>query len=307
MDRLVDAKNGKAVAAAFSLSGSTLNGNAIIKPYDEMWLNHQKVVQEKKNTLKNVMELYKLESSALQAFLRSFSLTESNWEVPVLKVLSWNVWTLSRDANMLEDCARILSKAFTVTITDRASLEVSKKWGTLFIVNILLKIYFKLDNYRLCHNMLRAMENPLLEFPSLHLYPKSEEVTFRFYRARLHIHQNEFKKAEEHLEQALFKCKKSSIRNVRLILIYLIVVKMLHGKFPKKSILLSFDLVAQYEKLCTSVKTGDMFSFEQSLEENQKFFIKHELYLILQVKLKNLLYRNLFRKTYILFLIVKVI
>tara|TARA_B100000795_G_scaffold158936_1_gene119445 strand:- start:360 stop:695 length:336 start_codon:yes stop_codon:yes gene_type:complete len=45
-------------------------------------------------------------------------------------------------------------------VTDRTELKESKKWGTLNVINNLFKIYFELNNLRLCQNLIRAVEGP---------------------------------------------------------------------------------------------------------------------------------------------------
>jgi hypothetical protein len=44
-----------------------------------------------------------------------------------------------------ESLAALLQKAFKVTSQDRAAAEVSKKWGTLFVVNSLFRLYFRVS------------------------------------------------------------------------------------------------------------------------------------------------------------------
>lgn len=100
------------------------------------------------------------------------------------------------------------------------------------------------------------MENPQLEFPSLKDFPKAEEVTFRFYRGRLFMHQNDFKKAEEYLQFAFHRCHRQSKKNARLILIYLVVLRLLHGKSPKNSLLTSFGLSNLFQGICDAIKNG---------------------------------------------------
>jgi len=47
----------------------------------------------------------------------------------------------------LEECARTINKAFTICITDRAQLRISKKWGTYNIIGILFRTYFKVKKH----------------------------------------------------------------------------------------------------------------------------------------------------------------
>lgn len=297
MQAFIDRKDGHAVAKYFKRESlSSLIHTAIsAKPYDELLKLQQQLLSST-----DIQDQYRQSSNVLLAFLRFFSASEDNWDIPVFKVLCHNCYLYAMESREYEDCARVLLKAFTTTVTDRSSLGTSKKWATLSVVVLLFKVYFRLDNYRLCHNVLRVIENPQLEFPEIGQFPLAEQVTFRYYRGRIHIHQNEFKEAEMNLSTALDNCHSSSFKNARLILSYLIVVMILRGRFPKESLLLKYKLKQQYFELTNAVVQGNLVGFTKSLQDNLEFFMRLELYLILQVKLKNLLYRNLLKRMYTL-------
>ncbi|KXJ23153.1 PCI domain-containing protein 2 [Exaiptasia diaphana] len=84
----------------------------------------------------------------------------------------------------------------------------------------------------------------------------------------------------------------------RAVLIYLIPVKMLLGLMPSLEVLQKYKLM-QFIDIVTSVRTGNLLLFNQTLEKQQAFFIECGIYLILE-KLKILTYRNLFKKVSIL-------
>ena len=104
---------------------------------------------------------------------------------------------------------------------------------------------------------------------------------------------NNFKEAEEYLKFAFEKCHRESKENKKLILIYLIPVKMLLGQMPRESLLEKYDL-GQFRGVMAAVKEGNLFKLNQALEENEKEFIKWGIFLILE-KLKIITYRNLFK------------
>jgi hypothetical protein len=52
----------------------------------------------------------------------------------------------------LEETTRILKNCFKTTNTDRSPLEVSKRWGTLYVVNNLFKIYFQVRHLSSSYN-----------------------------------------------------------------------------------------------------------------------------------------------------------
>lgn len=82
--------------------------------------------------------------------------------------------------------------------------------------------------------------------------------------------------------------------NCRLILIYLVPVKMLLGYMPKKEVLERYD-VLQFHELASAIKDGNVRRFDEVIQRHETFFIDHGIYLIVE-KLKILGYRNLFKK-----------
>jgi hypothetical protein len=248
-------------------------------------------------------------SKALNAFFKHLNDTfDGNLrELLVLKKLCHAVYLVaqrSRASSALEEAARQLSKAFTLTITDRNPLETSKKWATLYIVNLLFRIYFSLNNTRLCMNIIRAVENENQQFPPLTEFPKAEYVTWCWFRARNHFNDAAFELAIEPLTCA-FEAFPQNVggdltfaKNKRLVLLYLIVAKMLsHGKVPNDWLLEAHDF-AFLKPLCQAVRTGNLNAYLQQIQLYRKFFLQTELYLVLQVQMKQVIYRNLLRLTY---------
>merc|ERR1719509_692823 len=180
---------------------------------------------------------------------------------------------------------------FRVCASDaRANEESTKRWGMLNLVNQLFKIYFKVNKLHLCKPLIRAVEQSSLN----DRFSKSQMVTYRYYVGRKHMFDNNFKDAEEYLTYAFQKCDASVTNNKRLILIYLIPVKMLLGHMPKKALLQKFDLM-QFNSVAEAVKAGNLLKLNEALDANEKFFIKCGIFLILE-KLKKITYRNLFMK-----------
>ena len=86
-------------------------------------------------------------------------------------------------------------------------------------------------------------------------YPKSEQVTYKYYVGRKHMFDNNFKEAEEYLKFAFEHCHVKSRANKRSILIYLIPVKMLLGQMPDELLLKKYDLL-QFKDVVLAVKQG---------------------------------------------------
>lgn len=99
----------------------------------------------------------------------------------------------------LEDAARVLNRMFQICLSDRyelridiymsqanliskrAPLEESRKWGIYNIINLLFKTYFKLNSISLSKNILNAIQAYRGDMPDLAAFPKSHQVTFRYY------------------------------------------------------------------------------------------------------------------------------
>ncbi|CAI9736505.1 domain-containing 2-like [Octopus vulgaris] len=200
-----------------------------------------------------------------------------------------------RSGEKLEKAADLLMGCFRVCASDsRAATEDSKKWGMLNLVNQLFKIYFKINKLHLCKPLIRAIDSsPLKEKFSL-----SQLVTYRFFVGRKAMFDSDFKAAEEYLTFAFERCHKESRGNKRLILIYLLPVKMLLGYMPKRDVLERYDLL-QFSDVAKAVSSGNLLLLNEALLQNEAFFIKCGIYLILE-KLKIITYRNLFKKVYLI-------
>ena len=96
---------------------------------------------------------------------------DTSWSLPALHALDLALRLTARDADAqlqqrgekqgkLQEAAAVMQKSFRVVVNDRAAVEVSKKWGGLHVINNLFKIYFRLNNLRLCQNLIRAVEGP---------------------------------------------------------------------------------------------------------------------------------------------------
>ena len=69
----------------------------------------------------------------------------------------------------------------------RAPLEESRKWGIYYIVNLLFKTYFRLNSASLSKNMLKSLTAGRGDMPGLSAFPKSQQVTFKYYEGVLHF------------------------------------------------------------------------------------------------------------------------
>jgi len=172
--------------------------------------------------------------------------------------------------------------------------QTEKKAPQLHVVNTLFKVYFELNALHLCKNLINAVNLPtFLPFDS---FPKSEKVTYNFYVGRLAVFEDAYERAAEHLEYAFAQCHARSVRNVRLILQYLIPVKLILGTLPSRKLLEKYDL-REFVDVVDAMRHGDARTLDAALSEGESTFIKQGTYLILE-KLRMSVYRTLFKKVH---------
>lgn len=83
-------------------------------------------------------------------------------------------------------------------------------------------------------------------------------------------------------------------------MIYLVCIKIIHGHLPRESLLHRHKLFAEFAPLAHAVKTGDLRLFDHVLLTNQSFYIQHEIFLLIQMHLRNLILRSFFKKVYLI-------
>jgi len=257
----------------------------------------------------DMLEAYKCQSIVVSSFAKLLgSQRDDNWLLPVMYVVCLDLRLFAVQADKqkraagkgkpgetLEKASEGIMACFRVCAADaRAAEDVTKRWGMLNLVNQLFKIYFKVNKLHLCKPLIRAVESSALK----DRFTKSQLVTYKYYVGRKYMFDNNLKEAEEYLRYSFEHCHRESESNKRLILIYLIPVKMLLGQMPKQSLLSKYDL-GQFSGVMEAVKEGNVFKLSQALEEHEKTFIKWGIFLILE-KLKIITYRTLFKKVTLL-------
>lgn len=198
------------------------------------------------------------------------------------------------NGKILEKAAESLLSCFRVCAADnRTSDEDTKRLGMLYLVNQLLKVYFRINKLHLCRPLIRAIDSS----PLWYQFPLAQQITYRYFVGRKAMFDSDYRMADEYLSFAFQKCHRKSRKNKRLILTYLIPVKMLLGYMPTRNLLQKYDLL-QFWDLTSVVKNGDLRGIDRIMEMHETFFISAGIYLIVE-KLKLIAYRNLFRKVYL--------
>jgi len=273
-------------------------------PLDEVVAAHVRAVQAVADN--NFNEAFACQCALIQSFLKAFqSQKDENWGLPILMTLSHDLRQLAMQADkqcdsskageMMEKAADVLMSCFRVCVTDtRSSLENTKRWGTMHIVNQLFKIYFKIKALHLCKPLIRAIESSTM----LDQFKVSELVTYRYFTGCKAMFDGDFRLASNHLTFAFERCYRHSRKNKHLILIYLIPVRMLLGGLPTLALLKKYQLEC-YVPIAKALRDGNIRKLDLSVRENESIFAAYGIYLILE-RLKIVAYRNLFKKVFLL-------
>lgn len=276
-------------------------------PYDEMTAAHLRCCFAVANH--DFVEAYKFQTLVVQAFLRAFqSHKEENWALPLMFAVTLDLRVFANNAEqqlqkknkdkpgeMLEKAAEQLMSCFRICASDnRAGIDDSKKWGMMFLSNQLFKIYFKINKLHLCKPLIRAIDSSNLKND----FSRAQTVTYKYYVGRKAMFDSDFKLAEEYLSYSFDHCHRSSQKNKRQILIYLLPVKMLLGHMPTLQLLRKYDLM-QFSDVTKGAREGNLLLLNEGLSKHETFFIRCGVFLILE-KLKTITYRNLFKRVYLL-------
>lgn len=292
-----------------------LSSSVLDRPYDEMLAAQlDSLVAIHCN---DHVKAYSHQESACTKFHSVFE-KDTSWSLPAMHRLDLllRMAAVRADAALKKSAAgggditttqeaavRVLQKSFTICISDRAELKVSKKWGTLHVINNLFKIYFQLNKLTLCKNLIKAVDGS--GFPKAlygeelmgRSFPMEQLVTYHYFVGRLSLLNSQFGVAQDHLLFAFKKCPAASYKNKRLILRYLVPVRLVHeGVFASRALLTEYDL-PQFVPLCHAVHRGDLRLFERQLDDYQHLFIRHGSYLLVE-RAKTIAYRNFFRRVY---------
>jgi len=256
---------------------------------------------------KKYLEAFQTQAECADSFFGAIMKDrDTNWWLPAVNVVLLQLRKYSYKAEETRDAAdkatsyivqaqEILTRFFSNMIIDRSNVRCSKKMGCLFVIVHLLKIYFKIKSLRLCNNLINTVNNKN-SMPPLSSFPKAQQVAYNYYLGRLQVFEEEYDKAGQTLLLACTHCHRDQKKNKRRILQFLIPVRLLLGHFPLPELLAKYHL-NQFSGIVDSIRGGNLKQFNETLEEFQDFFINKGIFLILE-KLRNFVYRNLFRKVY---------
>lgn len=171
-----------------------------------------------------------------------------------------------------------------------------RAFGLYHVLIMSFKVLFRLNKLQSCPSLLRAVESEHAKLPPISQFPKAHQVEFKYYQGRFCIYEQEFEKAEQCLDYAFRRCHSGSIRNKRILLLYLVPVKLWRGKFPTPQLLSKYKL-PELETLMTYLKQGNVGAYSSQLTAYQDKFIQQGTFIMMEM-LKLLAYRNLFKRTH---------
>ncbi|VDO22908.1 unnamed protein product [Brugia timori] len=233
---------------------------------------------------------------------------DQNWFLPILYTLCTDLRLLARSADnkpsrlrdpekssCYEQSATYIMECYRTCVADvRAEIHTSKKMAMLNLTNQLFRIYFRvcpINKLNLLKPLIRAIDN---SGPLYQTFSMADKVTYKYYLGRKAMFDSDLSISEESLSYAFRNCPSYCARNKRLILIYLVPVKMFLGHMPSVELLKRYQL-QQFGAVVESVKDGNLKKLDETLMENERFFVECGIFLMLE-KLKIIAFRNLFKK-----------
>ncbi|KAF9567432.1 hypothetical protein CPC08DRAFT_733210 [Agrocybe pediades] len=284
--------------------------NSMVSPWDDIAIEYVLVCSHVAR--KRYIEAFKEESQLVSLFLRFFT-ENRGWTLPALFSILRDLRDLAMDvgtadfhakyhgqkSDCMEDSARTIAKAFGHCMTDRTSPpDQSRKWGVYYIVGLVLKSYFRVKRISLSKNILRALEANT-DIPPLSSFPRSHQVTFRYYIGMLSFLNEDFAKSEEELTLAFYNCHVEAHGNQERILAYLIPLRILKGHLPTQELMKRFPVLDElFAPFIQAIKVGDLKSYDRALEKWEARLLDLNLWLTIE-KAREICLRSLFRRMWV--------
>ncbi|XP_052886108.1 enhanced ethylene response protein 5 isoform X2 [Gossypium arboreum] len=250
--------------------------------------------------LGNLVEAYHAFEKFANAFIQEFRNWESAWALQALYVIAYEIRVLAERADRelssngkspekLKGAGSFLMKVFGVLAG-----KGPKRVGALYVTCQLFKIYFKLGTVHLCRSVIRSIETArIFDFEE---FPRRDKVTYMYYTGRLEVFNENFPAADHKLSYALTHCNPLREANIRMILKYLIPVKLSLGILPKTCLLEKYNLL-EYNDVVQALTRGDLRLLRHALQEHEDQFLRSGVYLVLE-KLELQVYQRLVKKIY---------
>ncbi|KAF8138995.1 hypothetical protein EV363DRAFT_1208984 [Boletus edulis] len=282
-------------------------GGCIESPWDEIAIRYVMVTSHVAR--KRPGEAFNEQSQLISLFFRFFT-QNTGWTLPALFSTLRDLRDLAFDADFhakvngqssecMESAAGVVAKAFSNCMTDRTSPpDQSRKWGIYYVVGLIMKCYFRVKRISLSKNILRALDaNP--DIPPLAAYPRSHQVTYRYYLGMLSFLNEDYAKAEQELTLAFYHCHIQAHRNQERILTCLIPLRILRGHLPSRILLDRFSVLDElFSPFIAAIRTGDITAFDAALDHWERRLVELNLWITIE-KARELCIRGLFRRVWV--------
>ncbi|KAG9045821.1 COP9 signalosome (CSN) subunit [Tulasnella sp. UAMH 9824] len=291
--------------------------NVVESPWDEVGIAHVQVIVRISEG--NFGDAYTEQATMAKAFERAFIGLQA-WILPALFVVLKDLRDLAEkasgrghrvyqaddsrfqqgqgsDSPSLEDAARICNKAFTDCVMDRTLGDESRKWGTYHVVGLIFKCYFSVNKIALSRNIIRAL-SANKDIPPLQEFPRSDQVTFKYYVGVLNFLNERYDESEQDLNFAFDMCHHGATRNQELILNYLIPLRLMRGKLPSPGLLHLFPRLQElYAPFLKALRSGNVTEYDAALDWAEPRLVGMGVYLAVE-KAREICMRGLFRKVW---------
>ncbi|CAF0965469.1 unnamed protein product, partial [Didymodactylos carnosus] len=196
-----------------------------------------------------------------------------------------------------EKSIELITEAFRVCTSDRCQDQrLSKKWGSIQILNQLLKLCHRIKKYDLCDQLLSFSESNL-EYR--HHLLDDQTITYNYFLGKSYLFKDDYRKSIECLDPIFIRCPKYMKKNKSSILLYLCLCKMQYGYTPKLSIIEKYNL-KQFYDLLRCVRCGNLYLFDYYIKHcYHSYFLKNGLTILVDT-LYLLTIRNLFRNVWLI-------
>ncbi|KAI9569279.1 hypothetical protein HD554DRAFT_599157 [Boletus coccyginus] len=282
-------------------------GGCMDSPWDEIAIRYLMVTSHVAR--KRPGEAFNEQSQLISLFFRFFT-QNTGWTLPALFSMLRDLRDLAFDADFhakvnsqssecMESAAGVVAKAFSNCMTDRTSPpDQSRKWGIYYVVGLVMKCYFRVKRISLSKNILRALDaNP--DIPPLTAYPRSHQVTYRYYLGMLSFLNEDYAKAEQELTLGFYHCHIQAHRNQERILTCLIPLRILRGHLPSRILLNRFPVLDElFSPFITAIRTGDITAYDVALDHWERRLVELNLWITIE-KARELCIRGLFRRVWV--------
>ncbi|GFS43317.1 proteasome family protein [Actinidia rufa] len=227
-----------------------------------------------------LVDSYQAFEKSVNAFIQEFRNWESAWALEALYVIAYEI--------------RVLAERADRELASMGKIPEKLKGAGSFLMKVFGVL--ALGTVHLCRSVIRSIETArIFDFEE---FPVRDKVTYMYYTGRLEVFNENFPAADQKLSYALTYCNPHSEANIRMILKYLIPVKLSIGILPKISLLEKYNLV-EYSNVVQALKRGDLRLLRQALQDHEDRFLRSGVYLVLE-KLELQVYQRLIKKIYII-------